>query len=125
MAVVSAVIVSVAVISVVVPAAPIRSVVPAIVGVPWVITVVRLPPIIVGAVVTRAVENRERDREPESEADAGACGWFKEERQSGECKEEQKELLHKAICANVPRILEIGSQPASPANLLRFAGDAG
>jgi len=115
MAVVSAAIVSAAVISVV-PAAPITSIVPAIVGVPWVITVVRRA-IIVGAVVTGPVENWERNRKPESEADTGACRRFKQERESGECKEEQKELLHKAMCANVPRILEIGSQPASPANL--------
>jgi hypothetical protein len=113
MAVISAAIVSAAVISVVVPAAPIRSVVPAtvvpaIVAVPWVITVIRRP-IIVGAVVARTVENWERNREPESEADTGACRWLKEERQSGECKEEQKELLHKAICANIPRIPEKGS----------------
>jgi hypothetical protein len=90
--VIAAAVVAITVIAstVVIPAAPIRSVIPAIVGVPGIITVVG-----VGAVIAGSVEDRERDGESKGKANTGPRRGFREERQTSDRKDEDNELLHR------------------------------
>src|SRR5580700_6522121 len=83
-------IVAAAVIARVITVAPIRSVVPTVVGIPRIITVVGIR-----VVIARSVEHREWNGESKGEMNTGACRRFGEERQSSDHKNEDNELLHK------------------------------
>jgi hypothetical protein len=103
-----------AVASTVIAAAVIASaVIAAIVSIPWVITIIRIAVVWIGAVsavIARSVDDWEWYREPKGKANTGARRRFREERQPSDRNNEDNVLLHKneeSDETNIPRIQEI------------------
>jgi hypothetical protein len=90
MPVITSTIVAVPVIAIVITVAPIRPVIPPVVGIPGIITVVGI-----GVVIVRSVEGWVWNRESKGKVNTGPRRRFREERQSSDRKNEDNELLHK------------------------------
>ena len=76
------------VIAVKIPVAPKWSVKPAIISIP------RIIPVGIRAIITGSVENWEWNRQAKDKANTGTRRRFREERQSSDRKNEDNELLH-------------------------------
>ena len=87
--IIASAVIAAAVIPVVIPVAPVWSVIPAVVGIPRIITVG------IGVVISGSVEDRDWNGESKGKVNTGACRRFREERQSSDRKNEDNELLHK------------------------------
>jgi hypothetical protein len=91
---------------VIVTIAPVGTIIPAVIGVPWIIAVIG---IWARAVIAWSVEDRKWYRERKGKVHTRLRRRFGEERQSSDHKNEDNELLHKERdVTNLPRIQEIG-----------------